>query len=138
MCGFGQYTVDLGAHPFVPDGWTVKEHSGSGQLVVNIAHIERYFPTVRNWSKIQKEIARNKKIMLNANVLDFLLAHPELIPEEWKEQRILFGGTVYEMDGRAVVRYLYFRGSTRKWDWFQIAAVRENWTDGDYLAVLRN
>ncbi len=35
------------------------------------------------------------KVVLNANVLDYLLDHPELIPEEWKGKDVAFWGTLY-------------------------------------------
>ena len=53
---------------------------------------------------------------LNANVLDYLLAHPELIPEEWKGKAVFFWGTIYRRsDGGLYVRCLYWGGS--KWRW---------------------
>lgn len=35
------------------------------------------------------------KPVVNANVLDFLLKHPELIPDDWKARCIFFWGTIY-------------------------------------------
>lgn len=53
--------------------------------------------------------------VLNANVLDYLIAHPELIPEEWKKIKgIIFYGTVYKFGGECV-RFLRWRAG--KWDW---------------------
>ena len=61
-------------------------------------------------NKLRKELAN--KDVLNANVLDYLLAHPELIPEEWKGKLIFFWGTIYrDSDGRLYVRYLRWGGS---------------------------
>ena len=36
---------------------------------------------------------------LGINVLSYLLAHPELIPEEWKSREIFFLGTIYTKGG---------------------------------------
>ena len=62
---------------------------------------------------------------MNANILDYLLAHPELIPEEWKGKYIFFWGTIYRLsDGRLCVRYLIWNGS--EWDWSY------DWLDDDF------
>ena len=53
---------------------------------------------------------------LSAKVLDYLLEHPELIPEEWKEKCVFFWGTIYRYtDDRLYVRYLCWFGS--QWGW---------------------
>jgi hypothetical protein len=72
---------------------------------------------------LRKEL--NGKLILNANVLDYLLAHPELIPEEWKGKYIFFWGTIYrDSGGDLSVRYLYWSGSEWNWDY--------NWLDDDF------
>jgi hypothetical protein len=60
--------------------------------------------------------------VMNANVLDFLLANPDLIPEEWKKDEhgntryIFFWGTVYrDRGGDLYVRYLCWGGD--RWGW---------------------
>ncbi|HEY4477351.1 MAG TPA: hypothetical protein VJB56_01875 [Candidatus Paceibacterota bacterium] len=54
--------------------------------------------------------------MLNANVLDYLLAHPDFIPEWWKGKAVFFWGTIYRNSyGNLCVRYLCFYGD--RWDW---------------------
>lgn len=54
--------------------------------------------------------------VLNANVLDFLREHPELIPDEWKGKFTFFWGTIYRhRDGDLYVRCLYWDGG--RWDW---------------------
>ncbi len=78
-------------------------------------------------NKLRKELA-NKPVM-NANELDFLLANPDLIPEDWKKDATgkirdtFFWGTVYRQryDGRLFVRYLYWDGG--RWHW------RRHWLD---------
>jgi hypothetical protein len=67
--------------------------------------------------KLRKEL--EKEPVLNANVCDYLLAHPELIPEEWKGKHIFFWGTIYRgSDGDLYVRYLYWCGSQWHWDYY--------------------
>ena len=59
---------------------------------------------------------------MNANVLDYLLVNPYLIPEEWKKDKknnilyIFFWGTIYRSsDGNLSVRYLYW--NKQQWGW---------------------
>ena len=56
--------------------------------------------------------------VLNACTLDHFLAHPELIPEEWKSIKVFFWGTVYsQRDGYLCVRYLFWDGYRWGWDY---------------------
>lgn len=72
--------------------------------------------------------------MLNANVLEYLLAHPDLIPEEWKGKAVFFWGTIYrDSDGGLYVRYLYWSGV--RWSWVCNWLARD-WIGHDPAAVL--
>ena len=54
--------------------------------------------------------------VLPANILDYLLANPHLIPEEYKGQGPLsLGAPSTATPAAACVRYLYWRGS--RWSW---------------------
>lgn len=71
-------------------------------------------------TELQKRL--EGKPVLNANLLDYLLAHTEAIPEEWKQDEngdtryICFWGTVYRgSSGRPSVRCLYWGDG--RWDW---------------------
>ena len=64
------------------------------------------------------------KSLLNANVLDYLLAHPSLIPKEWKEDAdgyplcIGFCGTTYRNPyGGLVIRCLFHQDGNWTWDY---------------------
>jgi len=48
--------------------------------------------------------------VLNAKVLEYLLVHPELIPDSWKGKKVYFWGTIYQVDDKLLVRCLYFQG----------------------------
>ncbi len=49
---------------------------------------------------------------LNVNVLDYLLANPSLIPEEWKGKNVFFRGTIdRNSDGLLYGRCLHWFGS---------------------------
>lgn len=53
---------------------------------------------------------------LNANVLDFLLEHPHLIPNGWKKKNVCFWGTIYkDINPLPSVRYLYWK--CEQWHW---------------------
>lgn len=82
-------------------------------------------------NKLRKEIEeleKKSKLLLNANVLDFLFK-PEnwhLIPEEWKKVNTFFWGTIYcSSDVSLCVRYLYWRGGGWCWGW--------SWPSRDWL-----
>lgn len=50
----------------------------------------------------------------NAEVLEYLLANQESIPEDWKGKNIVFWGTIYkDVDDQSFARFLYWDGS--KW-----------------------
>ena len=52
----------------------------------------------------------------NANMLDYLLAHPYLIPEEWKTKAVFFWGTIYRGSGGFLcVRCLGLDGASWYW-----------------------
>lgn len=114
--------IDLNANPFIPGyDWKVKQHQGGDYLKWDSAKVQLYLCKSQqngksiSGKKLSKEL-RGKSV-LNANVLDYLLAHPYLIPDEWKgdEYRlnIFFWGTIYENSDDLYVRYLYFDNS--KW-----------------------
>ena len=130
--GYGQINitehviVDCDVKPFTPDGWKLEEHKKGGQLKLDLSKVRLHLsPNQTNGKVIQgnnlrKELANEP--VLNANVLDYLLAHPELIPEDWKRDEkgntryIFFWGTIYRSsDGSLFVRYLYFKDGS--WDW---------------------
>jgi len=112
----------------VPDGYAVEEHHKGGQLVFDPDRVWFYLSDdqknnnkfIVGWS-LRRELA-NMPVM-NANVLDFLLANPDLIPEDWKMNamgdtpHIFFWGTVYRshVPYRTIVRYLCW--SVDSWVW---------------------
>ncbi len=104
--------VNCDANPVVPDGWTVEEHVKGGKFEFDPAKIALYFAKeqhnggVISSSKLRKKL--RGRLVLNANLLDFLLAHPNLIPKKWEGKAIFFWGTIYrDSDGGLYVRYLF-------------------------------
>lgn len=132
-----EHVIDLDADPFVPDGWSFVEHQKGGQFQwdttrLKLCHNERQKGgKVIKGNKLRKELA--KKAVFNANVLDYLLAHPYLAPEEWKGKFVFFWGTIYRgRGGNLCVRCLYWSddGWTRSFN-----SLDNGWYD-DYLAVV--
>jgi len=115
-----EHIIDCDADPFVPNGWKVEEHQKGGQFKFDAAQMRFFLAEgqqngkVLEGNKLRSELAG--KPVLNANVLDYLLAHPHLIPEEWKGKAIFFWGTIYRSsDDNLHVRCLCWDGGG--WDW---------------------
>ncbi|MEK9152683.1 MAG: hypothetical protein AAB692_04930 [Patescibacteria group bacterium] len=113
------HEVDLDADPFCPGGLFATgkgtEHRRGGKLILTPGKIKLYLAEGQKnggWLKghqLRKELA--DKPVLNANVLDYLLAHQELIPDECRGKYIPFWGTIYrDADGDLCVRYLRWGG----------------------------
>ncbi len=120
------YVIDGDAPPFVPRGWKVKEHKKNGKVVLDFSKITLHLsPNQQEGRSIEgNELSKElvSYLVHNANVLDYLLAHPELIPEDWKRDSegnlryIFFWGTKYhDSGGYPVVRCLYWFGGV--WCW---------------------
>ncbi len=120
--------------PFEPDAWSVEEHKKGGQFQWNAVKVELYLVGVQkggkviSGNKLRKALA--KKPVFNANLLDYLLANPHLIPEEWKGKLVFFWGTVYrDWNGRLCVRFLHCDGD---WGFYWL----DNGWDDNYPAVV--
>lgn len=124
------HVIDCDADPFIPDGCKIEEHQKCGQMVWDASHIILH---LADGQKNGKAIEGNKlrkrlvsKPTLNACVLDYLLANPHLIPEEWKGKYIFFWGTIYRhSDGGLYVLCLCWSGGGWHWralwlgsDWY--------------------
>jgi hypothetical protein len=132
------HIIDCDADPYIPNNWKVEEHQKGGMWQWDVNKISLY---LSKFQRKKKSISGNElrkelqgKPVLNANVLDYLLKHPELIPEEWENQYIFFWGTIYrDSDGNFYVRCLRWYGV--RWDWYC------HWLDVDWNfanpAVLR-
>ena len=128
--------INCDADPLVPDDWKVEEHTKGGQFEWNTDNVELYLSDEQKKGPIKgnelRKLLKDKPV-LNANILDYLLAHSELIPEEWKGKAIFFWGTIYrDSDGDLCVRYLYWNDG--EWGWSRIWLVYS--FDGGDPAVL--
>lgn len=113
------HLIDCDAAPFVPPGWTVEEHKKGG--------LWKWNPRLRLHLLEKQEDGDMKGAVLrislanlptlNANVLDYLLDNPDLIPDEWRGKYICFWGTVYRHPhGYLFIRYLRWDGLRWGWD----------------------
>lgn len=135
-----KHIIDLDADPYVPEKWTVVEHQKGGQLEWDQKKIALWLSeNQKNGKAIKGHLLREElkgKPVFNANLLDYLLAHPELIPEEWKGKTVFFWGTFYrDDDGGLCVRYLYWCGG--RWFW-SVHWLDFGWSSGRPAAVPAN
>ncbi len=125
-----RHLIGCSADPYIPGGWTVEEHHKAGQLEwdpakITLFLVEKQKTGTIHGHNLRKELA--DKSVLNACVLDYLLAHPELIPEDWKGEFVFFWGTIYRNSGgNLYVRCLFWFGG--KWYWYC------HWLGSDWYA----
>jgi hypothetical protein len=131
------YGIDCDAAPFVPDGWKVEEHQKGGSFIWDASKVELFLSDSQKGgktiegNKLRKELA--KKPVFNANVLDYLLKNPHLIPEEWKGKDVFFWGTIYRgRRGRIRVRGLGWYGGRWRGDAYWLDS---GWSDDDPAAM---
>ncbi|MBI5421279.1 MAG: hypothetical protein HZA35_03130 [Parcubacteria group bacterium] len=115
-----EHFVDFNADPMIPDGWSVVEHKRGGLMKWDPSKVKLHLSENQQGSghiegnELRKEL--ESQSIYNANLLDFYLAHPELIPEEWKGKVVCFWGTIYRNSGgRSCVRFLSSDGG--QWHW---------------------
>ena len=132
----GHY-INCDADPFIPTGWSVEEHQKGGQFQWDAAKVKLW---LANGQKCGKWMHGNKlckemkdKPVLNACVLDYLLANPHLIPGEWKGKYVFFWNTLYRNnDINLCVRFLYWDAGG--WSWSR-SLVGGDWGDGNPAAL---
>jgi len=128
-----EHCIDCDAQPFIPSGWELVEHQKNGNIKFDPSKVDFYISKKQKngfeGNKLRVEL-KDKKV-LNANVLDYLLAHPEIIPEEWKKDKdgntryLFFWGTIYRLAiGRLYVRCLYWGDG--EWQW------SDRWLGSDF------
>ncbi|SRR6266481_265375 len=116
-----EHIIDCDAQPFVPDGWSVEEHQKGGTWSWDASKAYLYKSPEQlkgsiEGNKLREKLRKISTPVLNANVLDYLLANPHLIPEEWKGKYVFFWGTVYRYSsGHLYVRCLCWNDG--RWSW---------------------
>lgn len=135
-----EHVIDCDAKPLVPEGWTVEEHRRYRKLAWDATKVQLYL----SWRQkgegylgfikgrtLQKEL--KDRPVLNANVLDWLLGHTHLIPEEWKDKWVYFWGTIYR-DRFGDLRVRYLRWYDGRW-WGHHDWIAFDWDDECPAAV---
>ncbi len=131
--------IDCDADPFVPEGLTVVEHNKGGMYRFDSKKVALYRSEGQKKRRIigtdLKEELTDKSV-LNANVLDNLLAKPWRIPRIWIGKDIDFWGTTYSHPKYGLcIRRLSYDYYRFKWKWFY------HYLDSDFcyneLAILK-
>ena len=112
--------VDLNAAPFEPNGLTLVSHAGSGLFDCGQDKVTLWLSPDQQDGKtiVGSELLKQwqQQRVMNANVLDYWLANPHLIPKECEGKSTFFPGTIYCLSGGSLcVRCLYRNGS--QWYW---------------------
>ncbi len=110
---------NLGQELITPLDWSIQFHCNMGIWQWN-PRIYLYQSARQKHGEILGFALRTElrfQAVLGANVLDELLLSPELIPETWKNKKILFLGTEYQdAQGEVRIRYLEYRNKNWIWD----------------------
>jgi hypothetical protein len=109
-----KHYINLEKDPFIPSYLSsVESHiKGDKKWEWNQNEVELFLSDEQESNyQIGTELQKEIKNPLNVNVLDYLLKHKELIPEEWKRKFVYFWGTIYRDSGGGLyVRYLCWCG----------------------------
>lgn len=121
--------IDLSASPYVPPGFELKDHQDQKLLKWN-----PFWNPGRFWFLSSIDLGVDEKCTLsdvlmkvdnhhalNANMLDFYLQEPELIPKELKHCETIFPATRYTNCREvSLVRILYCNSGSWDWGWMKI------------------
>lgn len=112
-----KHIIDLDAPAVIPGlgtvyEWQVAEHRPGGQFEWDPTKIDLWLSSTQQnktypllGEELRQEVVNQP--VFNANLLDYLLANQELIPEKWKGKDVCFWGTIYLFpDGSLGVRCL--------------------------------
>ena len=118
-------------------------HRKGGRFKWNEANVGLFQSKYQSASSIPEEVRKEwvEKSVFNANLLDYLLKFPDLIPSKWKDEYgyVLFPGTIYiDHNGFENVRCLDLReGVFSPWTWLCRDVVIDWLDDGPapYLLV---
>lgn len=116
----GQKTIkiDCNIPAYLPDQtWSIDTISRKGRFEYT-PQTAKLINLTEKRSLIKTAILadRMKHDACPAQLLDYLLAHQDIIPVEWQSKTIIFTGTLYhDSTGLECYRTMYYDGST--WDW---------------------
>ncbi|MFA4880075.1 MAG: hypothetical protein WC650_00425 [Candidatus Doudnabacteria bacterium] len=120
-------------------GWVKVEKCEDG-LYINDHRVILYLSEQQKGGKVISGFKLNEELLgkpvLHPNILDALLEHLDLIPEDWKKRYlyIFFWAVIFrDSDGRFFVRFLYFDGE--RWQW-GYSGIYVGWDNDDPAALL--
>lgn len=129
------HIIDCDAEPFAPEGSKVHPEDQlpgkmQGSLIWDPSAVRFY---LSNFQRNGKRLIGDKlhdelvgKAVLPANILDYLLAHQRLIPEQWERDErgcprwIFFWGTIYCDAHGLFVRCLVFLQGIWQWHYHRL------------------
>lgn len=135
--------IDCDASPWCPNGSKVESHRKGGEIEFDPAKVAFHLDDGQKDGRtiVGNELRKHLegKPVLNARVLDHLLANMNLIPEAWKQdeqgrtRNIYFWGTVYrDSNDYLCVRYLCWGVSRWHWSYYWLG---NQWGARDPSAV---
>ncbi len=151
-----EHVIDGNADPRIPKDCGVVSHVKLGRIVWDNAMIwgrelfdllflfraekQRVYEPMVGTTLYHTDL--KSKRVANANVLDYLLAHPSAIPDTWKwgknrrGRRVFFWGTIFsDAHGDQFVRYLFWNAAHSKWD-TNIQYTAGVWSENDYALTI--
>jgi hypothetical protein len=113
---YPKHVINLDSPPLVLEKRSLKEHRGKGLFKFSPSAIKLAPVRVGKGTNQGLHLWFLSKRAINANVLDYLLSHQELIPERWKGLRICFPGTTYvDKSDFTSVRALFWHRGEKMW-----------------------
>ncbi|MFA4880136.1 MAG: hypothetical protein WC650_00730 [Candidatus Doudnabacteria bacterium] len=141
--------VNLNAPPkLLSDDAKIEKNSGGGwvkvekrenKLYVDGRKVILYLSEQQKHGRMSGHELRKElsgKPVLHPNILDALLEHPDLIPEDWKNNNgyIFFWGTIIRSSrDNLCIRYLCFSDDKWSWGYFWLDV---DWSASDPAALL--
>jgi hypothetical protein len=134
--GSSEHIIDRDDEPFIPRFSVLHQHIKTGKVKWDPANIKLFHSTCKPdknarplrdcaiLDQVRQEMTR--KPVCNANVLDYLLRNPILIPESWKEYAVFFFGTSYL--SKPSLRYVnirYLRWHEVNWEWDALEHIQD-------------
>ena len=90
--------INCNEDPFLMSHWKVAKHDHLGKLVWDASKVKLEYSSHKEGEGVSGNTLYGElsgKVLLNANVLEFLLENEHLIPDEWRRLKVYFWGTLY-------------------------------------------
>ncbi len=102
--------ISLDTPPLTPLGWRITDHRDGGHLRWDPSHLLLHpLEGETDWRSAMETLRLS--FCLNASMLDFFLANPWLIPDDFGDKHIFFPGTRYQTeDDEEAIRYMVRTG----------------------------